>query len=110
MRRTLLKWGMPLKWTETASEMVGTLSELNGTQSRWGGVHIKCGGDFIGIAKDPIKSAENSIRMGLRCSGIARAEGCGVRVVRTFTRFGLTPFYVGELVRFSWENNNFCNS
>ena len=73
-------------------------------------IRIKYGGDFIGIAKDSIKSAENSIRMGLRCSGMARAEGCGVRVVRTFTRFGLTPFYVGELVRFSWENNIFCNS
>ena len=59
---------------------------------KMGGVHIKCGGDFIGIAKDPIKSAENSIRMGLRCSGMARAEGRCVRVGRTFTGFGLTPF------------------
>ena len=75
-----------------------------------GGICIKSRGNFIGIDKCSIKTVENSIRMGLRCSGMARAEGCGVRVVRTFTRFGLTPFYVGESVRFSWENNICCNS
>ena len=70
-----------------------------------GGICIKSGENFIGIDKCSIKTVENSIRMGLRCSGMARAEGRCVRMVRTFTRFGLTPFYVGELVRFSWGNN-----
>lgn len=70
-----------------------------------GGICIKSGGNFIGIDKCSIKTAENSIRMGLRCSGMARQGVVGVRVARTFTRFGLTPFYVGELVRFSWGNN-----
>lgn len=90
--------------------MAGTISELNGTLSRWGRVRIKCGGDFIGIAKGSIKSAENSIRMGLRCSGMARQGVLGVRIERTISETDVMPFYVGELVRFLWRNNNICNS
>ena len=70
-----------------------------------GGVHIKCGGDFIGTAKGAIKSAENSIRMGLRCFLLARQGVVGVRVGRTISETDVMPFYVGELVRFLWRNN-----
>ena len=99
-----------MKWGRNAIENGGGSIKIERNSIEMGGICIKSGGNFIGIAKGSIKSAENSIRMGLRCSVMARAEGCCVRVERTFTRFGLTPFYVGESVRFSWGNNNFCDS
>ena len=99
-----------MKWGRNAIENGGGSIKIGRNSIEMGGICIKSGENFIGIDKCSIKTAENSIRMGLRCSGMARFEGRCVRVVRTFARFGLTPFYVGELVHFLWWNNNFCNS
>lgn len=99
-----------MKWGRNAIENGGGSIKIGRNSIEMGGICIKSGENFIGIDKCSIKTAENSIRMGLRCSGMARAEGCCVRVARIFTRFGLVPFYMGELVRFYWVDNIYCNS
>ena len=71
---------------------------------------IKDAGNSIEMTGNCIGNGGDSIRIGLRCSGMARQGVVGIRVGRTISETDVMPFYVGELVRFLWRNNNICNS